>query len=230
MRARVASVLMAALVPLAVLAQESAAIPVGRVVAAFDATDPDDPAWRSVSATAVKLETAFPGHPSISGTADTQRVEVRALRSAKGLSIRLEWNDAVADIERTSHRFGDGVAIQFSRDGKTSTTPYMGGAGRTVNIWYWNAAKKTAENLWADGFGTLRRLPTQDVRAHGRHTDGKWRVVFFRAWRSPEPKAVRLSPSGNGQPLAFAVWNGANDERDGFKAVTLNWQSLRWAK
>lgn len=230
MRARAAFVLMAAMVPPAVLAQEPAAIPVGRVVAALDATDPDDPAWRAAPATTVKLETAFPGHPSISGTAVTQQVEVRALRSAKGLAVRLEWNDASADLERTSHRFGDGVAIQFPRDGKASTAPYMGGAGRTVNIWYWNAAKKTAENLWADGFGTLTRLPMQDVEAHGRHADAKWRVVFFRAWRSPESKAVRLSPSGSGQPLAFAVWNGANDERDGFKAVTLNWQSLRWAK
>jgi dimethylsulfide dehydrogenase subunit gamma/complex iron-sulfur molybdoenzyme family reductase subunit gamma len=29
-------------------------------------------------------------------------------------------------------------------------------------------------------------------------------------------------------PVAFAVWNGSNQERDGFKAVTLEWWRLRF--
>lgn len=229
-RARAVFGLLAATLSLAALAQEPAAtIQAGR--AAIIAADPDHPAWDAAPASVVKLETAFPGHPSIVGTAIVQRVEVKALRSASGLAIRLEWSDPVADAVKTQHRFADGIAIQFPRDGKTDTTPYMGGAGRTVNIWYWNAAKNTAENLWADGFGTLTRMPTQDVKAGGRHADGKWRVAFFRSFRSSEPRAVKLSatPAGK-QPLAFAVWEGANDERDGFKAVTLNWQSLQWVR
>lgn len=234
MNARVTLALLMAVLPSAVLAQEPAAtIRAGR--AAIAAADPDHPAWDAAPASDVKLETAFPGHPSISGTAVAQRVEVKALRSAAGLAIRLEWSDPVADTRKTQHRFADGIAIQFPRDGKIDTTPYMGGAGRHVNIWYWNAARNTtggaAENLWADGFGTLTRMPTQDVKASGRHADGKWRVAFFRTFRSAEPRAVKLlATHGGKQPLAFAVWDGANDERDGFKAVTLNWQSLQWAK
>lgn len=197
-----------------------------RVARGADAAgaDPDHPAWASAPASVVKLETAFSGHPSISGTALTQEAEVRALAMPKGLALRIEWSDPAADDRKTQHRFADGVAVQFARDGKVDTTPYMGGAGRHVNIWYWNAAKNAAENLWADGFGTLARLPTQDVKATGRHADGRWRVVFFRTWRSKEVRAAHLQ--GN-RPLAFAVWNGANDERDGFKAVTLQWQTLR---
>lgn len=229
-RARAVLGLLAATMPLADLAQEPAAtIQAGR--AAIAAADPDHPAWGAAPASVVKLETAFPGHPSIVGTAVAQRVEVKALRSTAGLTIRLEWSDPVADIRKTQDRFADGIAIQFPRDGKTDTTPYMGGAGRTVNIWYWNAARNAAENLWADGFGTLTRLPTQDVKASGRHADGKWRVTFFRAFRSSETRSVKLRDAPGGeQPLAFAVWDGANDERDGFKAVTMKWQLLRWAK
>jgi selenate/chlorate reductase subunit gamma len=215
-----------AVLPAFATAQEAAAIRIART-SAMVAADPDHPAWNSVPASTVKLETAFPGHPSISGTALTQNAEVRALATAAGLAIRLEWSDPAADAVKTQHRFADGAAIQFPRDGKAETTPYMGGAGRHVNIWYWNAAKDAAENLWADGFGTLTHMPTQDVKASGRHADGKWRVVFFRAWRSNEPRAARLRGD---RPVAFAIWNGANDERDGFKAVTMNWQSLQWAK
>ncbi len=214
-----------ALLPAFVAAQ--AEIRVERTAAAVGA-DPDHPAWENAPASLVVLETAFPGHPSITGTVVTHKAEVRALATPAGLSLRLEWSDPVADAVKTQHRFADGAAMQFARDGKADTTPYMGGAGRHVNIWYWNAAKNAAENLWADGFGTLARLPTQDVTAHGRHADGKWRVVFFRTWRSPEKHAARIDAGP--RPVAFAVWNGANDERDGFKAVTLQWQTLRPAR
>jgi dimethylsulfide dehydrogenase subunit gamma/complex iron-sulfur molybdoenzyme family reductase subunit gamma len=200
-----------------------AEIRIARTTAAVGA-DPDHPAWASAPAGTVKLETAFPGHPSISGTAVTQDAEVRALATPAGLAIRLEWSDPAADDRKTPHRFADGAAVQFARDGKADTTPYMGGAGRHVNIWYWNAARNEAENLWADGFGTLTRMQMQDVTARGRHAGGKWRVAFFRAWKSKEGRAANLRGTS---PVAFAVWNGANDERDGFKAVTMQWQMLR---
>lgn len=213
-----------ALLPVLVVAQED--IRIARTTVAVD-VDPDHPAWNAAPTSVVRLETAFPGHPSISGTAVTQSVEVRVLATPRGLALRLEWNDPVADDRKTQHRFADGAAAQFARDGKADTTPYMGGAGRHVNIWYWNAAKNEAENLWADGFGTLTRLQTQDVAARGRHADSKWRVVFFRPWRSKEARAADLQGV---RPIAFAVWNGANDERDGFKAVTMQWQTLRPAR
>ena len=51
-------------------------------------------------------------------------------------------------------------------------------------------------------------------------------ICFFRAYRTPEASAIRLSSKGGRYPVAFAVWEGANQERDGLKAVTLAWQSL----
>lgn len=211
------------LVVLPGLAAAQAEIRVARTAANVSA-QPDHPAWDTAPAATVKLETAFPAHPSISGTAHAQGAEVRALATPRGLALRLEWRDASIDERTTPHRFADGAAVQFARDGNADTTPYMGGGGRHVNIWYWSAARNAAENLWADGFGTLARLPTQDVAARGRYADGAWRVVFFRRWRSAESHAAQLRGV---RPVAFAVWNGANDERDGFKAATMQWQTLR---
>ncbi len=219
-----------AALPLAAVAEEQpAVIKTGQATSALTERDLDHPLWDKAPATTVQLATAFPGHPSIVGTALTPNAEVKALRTATGLLVRLEWVDAEADARLETARFADGAALQFPRSGKASTAPFMGGGGQTVNIWYWNAARNSAENLMADGFGTLARLPVQDVRAYGRHADGKWRVVFFRAWRSPEPQAAALfKAAGARQPIAFAVWNGQNQERDGFKAVTLAWQTLQF--
>lgn len=218
-----------AALPLAAGAEERpAVVKTVQAAGALTERDLDHSRWDTAPTTTIGLTTAFPGHPSIVGTALTPNAEVKALRTAAGLLVRLEWGDAEADARLETARFADGVALQFPRSGKASTAPFMGGGGQTVNIWYWNAARNSAENLMADGFGTLARLPVQDVRAYGRHADGKWRVVFFRAWRSPEPQAALPKVAGARQPIAFAVWNGQNQERDGFKAVTLAWQSLQF--
>jgi len=131
-RARAVFGLLAATLSLAALAQEPAAtIQAGR--AAIIAADPDHPAWDAAPASVVKLETAFPGHPSIVGTAIVQRVEVKALRSAAGLAIRLEWSDPVADSQKTQHGFADGAAIQFPRDGKSDAAGPKRPAGGCKN-------------------------------------------------------------------------------------------------
>jgi len=82
-----------------------------------------------------------------------------------------------------------------------------------------------AENLTAQGFGTLKAHPraSQSVEANGNHTTGSYRVQFTRALSVPSGE-VELSPGGR-VPVAFAVWNGSAGDRDGKKSVTI-WQEL----
>lgn len=188
--------------------------------------DLDDASWQRIPAHEIPLKTAFVGHPSIVGTSTVAKVNVQAGKTAEGVLIRLKWKDPGADATKDVGKFADAVAVQFPLNGKSSTLPFMGGGGQLANIWYWNAAKNSAQNLVADGFGTLTRLPTQDVRANGRHASGEWTVVFFRPYRSAEEAAVKLPPKGGRSPVAFAVWEGSNQERDGLKAVTMVWQNL----
>jgi len=82
---------------------------------------------------------------------------------------------------------------------------------------------RAAQDLVAQGFGTLAPSSVQTVAAHGVYDEsashGTWSVVFRRPFAKP----------GSGQPgfavrdkldVAFAVWQGQEDERNGKKSVS----------
>ena len=83
------------------------------------------------------------------------------------------------------------------------------------------------EDLIAGGFGTLTSQPAeeQNVQGFGAWKDGKWQVIFSRNLESSEPDDVSFLP-GKTYSLAFAVWDGANEERNGQKS-TSQWVSLQ---
>jgi mono/diheme cytochrome c family protein len=83
-----------------------------------------------------------------------------------------------------------------------------------------------AEDLVAQGFGTLRARPrdTQALDARGVYATGTYRVMLRRDLAGRGPQAVTLRP-GATVPVGFAVWNGSAGDRDGKKSVTI-WQDL----
>jgi mono/diheme cytochrome c family protein len=86
--------------------------------------------------------------------------------------------------------------------------------------------RSPAEDLVAQGFGTLRARPRQNqaVDARGVYATGGYRVMFHRDLAGRGPGAVTLAP-GTTVPVGFAVWNGSAGDRDGKKSVTI-WQEL----
>ncbi|MFQ5850131.1 MAG: c-type cytochrome [Candidatus Binatia bacterium] len=90
--------------------------------------------------------------------------------------------------------------------------------------------KSPAEDLVAQGFGTLRARPRTDQNAHakGIYSVGAYRVIFRRALEPSGKGAVRFQP-GTTVPVAFAVWNGSAGDVDGKKSVTI-WQDLKISK
>ena len=85
------------------------------------------------------------------------------------------------------------------------------------------------EDLVAGGFGTLTAQPAegQNVSGYGEWVEGKWRVIFSRDLASAEADDVNFAP-GKVYSMAFAVWDGANQERNGQKS-TSQWVSLQLA-
>jgi len=100
------------------------------------------------------------------------------------------------------------------------------GAGNIVSD---PTRKSAAEDLMAQGFGTLRarRNAGDDLIARGVYATGTYRVMFRRSLEVEGEGATRLAP-GSAVPLAFAVWNGSAGDRNGKKSVTI-WQELRLA-
>jgi mono/diheme cytochrome c family protein len=87
--------------------------------------------------------------------------------------------------------------------------------------------RSAVENLNGAGVGTITSQPpeAQVVRGEGRWADGKWRVVLVRALRTENPRDAQFAP-GTTTTAAFAVWDGAQRDRDGQKAVSV-WQRLQ---
>ncbi len=78
----------------------------------------------------------------------------------------------------------------------------------------------SVEDLIGGGFSTLTSKRRQGrVQGRARWKRGVWQVVMTRSLASKdEENEARLEP-GRLQAIAFAVWNGENQERNGQKAV-----------
>jgi mono/diheme cytochrome c family protein len=87
--------------------------------------------------------------------------------------------------------------------------------------------KSPVEDLAARGFGTLRARPKidQKVQSEGVYATGTYHVMFRRSLAPTGAESVALEPSSF-VPVAFAVWNGSEGDRDGKKSVTV-WQDLQ---
>ena len=80
------------------------------------------------------------------------------------------------------------------------------------------ARSSAADNLVANGFGSLTPDPFAEVQGWGEWRDGRWRVVFSRPLEAGRDGNVELH-ADTWTDVAFAVWDGAADERDGMKSV-----------
>ncbi len=82
----------------------------------------------------------------------------------------------------------------------------------------------------AYGFGTLviQRPGEQDIAGGGDWAGGHWRAIFIRDMAPRSHRDVDLAP-GRRVPVAFAVWDGRNGDRNGQKNVSA-WHVLELEK
>lgn len=74
------------------------------------------------------------------------------------------------------------------------------------------------EDMNAEGFSTLTTQDQQDIDGSGKWLNSRWSVVFKRALVNNDENDSQFTTTKT--PIAFAIWNGGNKERNGQKAVT----------
>lgn len=75
------------------------------------------------------------------------------------------------------------------------------------------------QDLVAQAFRTIDAAPTQEVQGLGVHENGKWSVVFARPLAGVDQSRASFA-TGTMTDMAFAVWDGSKNERNGQKSVS----------
>jgi len=160
-------------------------------------------------------------------------LDVRLARTEGKLILQMVWRDSTQDtaqiaklpsaptegrphkeLTEATDRFFDSAAVMHpQRLPQEGTWPslQMGDAGDPVTIYFWNSARGTAR-MQAEGRGTTRRTG-ESFPAQSTYRDGAWHLT------------MEIDSIPAGMPLAFAIWNGSQQDRDGRKYFT-TWLKL----
>ncbi|HUK57139.1 MAG TPA: ethylbenzene dehydrogenase-related protein [Nitrospiria bacterium] len=182
------------------------------------AEDPTAAVWDTVPAVEFPMSAQVHWEPRIFSVT-VHAIQVKSVHNDRQMAILLIYKDPTNDP-------GDGAALEFMVGDKKAHfahgQPMAQVEGGPVNIWFWKNADQTVKDMSAKGFGTLAVQPQQDVKGKGAYKNGEYRVVFSRSLIDNDPEDAQF-PLGKFQNIAFAVWDGSNNEKGAQKAVTSWW-------
>lgn len=194
----------------------------------------DASAWNQIAPKHIALNRTPPLYDTDESAAlEIPTLDVRCARAQDKLIVHLAWHDSTHDTVTLSEvpkaapetrfrkvqteaddRFFDAAAVMFptkASAGELSPSLQMGDPEHPVQIYYWNATRG-AMLMEAQGRSTTRRTG-QSFPASAGYQNGQWNVT------------LELPNLAAGTPVAFAVWNGSQKDRDGRKYFSV-WQIL----
>ena len=202
-----------------------------------DLLDPGNQAWGQAPASTVVLSpTPLDLQPveyvRVSWTSrpygKASSVKVSSLHNGEQIFFRLVWQDDSADTKIADiNQFIDAAAVLFPI---VADAPLfgMGGKGKPVNAWFWRADWERPKNIAAEGMGSTQRRDDPALAATARHQRGRWDVIIARSLNGKcSPAGTVALRTGAATKIAFAIWQGANQERAGIKAFSPAWQDLQ---
>lgn len=202
----------------------------GKVLAArFKETFPeefDDPAWMEGTSF------TFPLSPQVGAgekpfTPLTDTITARAFYNDKDIVFLLEWDDRNYSKPRDpdSEKLADGelyddaVALYFPAGvvREDASKPYfgLGDEKNPVNVWYLTASgiRKEFDLKGVEVFDVKNIRKSLAVNAKGEYRNGRWKVIMKRTRKTSLDIDAQFE-AGRLTPLAMAVWDGTNGEKD----------------
>jgi hypothetical protein len=137
--------------------------------------------------------------------------------------VNEEYPDMVVDLYPYAGK-EPGVMVEGGDYGAQAAAPWPAVLAYNPAWWAKNPLadaelkrKTPVEKLTAAGLGSLTHQPPEEQDGQGKavHKDDGWHVVIS----IPRQQTGFEMKPGDVLPLNFAVWDGANDERGGEKAV-----------
>ncbi|MGE5304325.1 MAG: ethylbenzene dehydrogenase-related protein [Alphaproteobacteria bacterium] len=145
----------------------------------------------------------------------------------KGAGVNVWYWRADNGLPAIADAFAKAYPNAAIEDYPLESDPAYTTARAAGNRVYSVGAQSSLSEMNAEGFGTLTPQPSEDQQIQGSAVwrEGRWRVVMVRPLKTTSSQDRQFGP-GEIIPVAFAVWDGSQRDRNGQKAVSI-WQELR---
>lgn len=201
--------------------------------------NPEDPAWEQVRFTSLYMVPQLIAKER-HFTPSLDSISVKAVYNDIEIALLLEWDDRTRSLPDNQKAveiadgvvYEDAVAVQWPvKLPEEGEKPYfgMGDAALPVNIWQWKSeasstSPQVVKLLNAKGFKNVeeRDASKAGLKAAGIYNKGTWRVVMKRPLTGGDPEKDIQFSEGRFIPVAFAAWDGSNQEK-GSKHEMTTW-------
>ena len=187
--------------------------------------DPASPRWTELSATTIPMApTPLALQPTRYIRVKWEKlpygqlpaINARAVHDGGSAAFFVEWDCAEEHPK-------DAVAIALPIRGQPILA-LMGSADSPIHFLHWMAKSPGVRSTYSVGIGSTQLGVPVAADASGIWVKKKRKVVISREMGDFE-EAAPLRPAENSK-IGYAVWQGANDERAGLKAFSVDWRSL----
>lgn len=149
----------------------------------------------------------------------TAKIEVASVHDGETWALRATWAGSGPGVTD----FPDALAIALPvRNNPVFTL--MGSKEAPIHYLRWRAGKEGVLSQIATGIGLAAPGPELKRSAQAEADGTTWHVVIARALGTGKDIAP-LEP-GKKTGIGFALWRGANEERAGLKAFSIDWTAL----
>lgn len=174
----------------------------------------DDPKWELAPPTALPLVGQIIAKERWF-TPIIDSIVAKALYNEKEVALLLEWDDRTYSLENTdTGPFNDQVSVMFPVTVVEGEKPYfgMGDPANPVNIWHWTSGANSLKESNATGFKQIKPQDSANITGTAVYQKGQWKVVVKRTLTNDDKSDVQLKV-GQFIPIAFAAWDGSNEEK-----------------